>query len=53
MYIVLEGQGAMTLNGKDVLIKKGDMIVNQPFGEHGLVNNSDSVIDILVIQVSI
>ncbi|GIU09989.1 hypothetical protein TUM4261_19160 [Shewanella sp. c952] len=53
IYIVIEGQGTMKLNGKDVSIKKGDMIVNQPFGEHGLVNNSDSVIDILVIQVSI
>ncbi|MEZ9819938.1 cupin domain-containing protein [Shewanella sp. 10N.286.45.A1] len=53
IYIVIEGQGAMNLNGKDISIKKGDMILNQPFGEHGLVNNSDSVIDILVIQVSI
>lgn len=53
MYIVLEGQGEMKLNGKKVFIKKGDMILNQPFAEYGLVNNSDCVIDILVIQVSI
>lgn len=53
MYIVLEGQGMLKLNGKDIPIKRGDMILNQPFGEHGLVNNSNNVIDILVIQVSI
>ncbi|QQX79001.1 cupin domain-containing protein [Shewanella sp. KX20019] len=53
IYIVLEGRGEMTLNGKTVQVKKGDMILNQPWGEHGLVNNSDDVIDLLVVQVSL
>jgi len=53
MYVVLEGEGLMTLDGKEVVVRKGDMILNPPGGEHGLVNNSSSDIDLLVIQVSI
>jgi len=53
MYIVLEGSGEMTLNGKKTSIKKGDMILNQPEGEHGLINHSSGNIDLLVIQVSL
>ena len=53
MYIVLAGEGTMTIQGEPVAIKKGDMILNPTFGEHGLVNNSDTDIDLLVIQISI
>ena len=53
MYIVLAGEGTMTIQGEPVAIKKGDMILNPAFGEHGLVNNSDTNIDLLVIQISI
>lgn len=52
MYIVLSGEGTMTVKGEPVAIKKGDMILNPAFGEHGLVNDSDANIDLLVIQVS-
>ena len=52
MYVVLNGRGTMTLNGEEVTIKTGDMILNPAFGEHGLVNDSDANIDLLVIQVS-
>ncbi len=53
MYIVLEGQGTMTVGDVPVAVKKGDMMLNPAFGEHGLVNDSDADIDILVIQVGI
>lgn len=53
MYIILDGNGEMTLNGKKIQVTKGDMILNQPSGEHGLVNNSSENIDVLVIQVSL
>jgi len=53
MYIVLEGEGEMCINGQRSKIKKGDMILNKPEGEHGLVNNSDANIELLVIQVSL
>ncbi|NQV47899.1 MAG: cupin domain-containing protein [Rhodospirillaceae bacterium] len=52
MYIVLDGRGTMTVDGKPVAIKKGDMILNPAFGEHGLVNDSGSDIDLLVIQIA-
>ena len=53
MYVVLKGQGTMTINGEPVAVKAGDMILNPAHGEHGLVNDSDSAIDLLVIQVSL
>ena len=53
MYIVLAGEGTMTIQGEPVAIKKGDMILNRALGEHGLVNNSDADIDLLIIQVSV
>ena len=53
MYIVLEGNGMMSIDGEDKSIKKGDMILNPPGGAHGLVNNSDGDIDLLIIQMSL
>ena len=53
MYIVLEGEGLMKIEGDEVTVKKGDMILNAAGGSHGLVNNSNQNIDILVIQISI
>lgn len=32
MYIILSGEGLMTIEGKDQRVAKGDMILNQPFG---------------------
>ena len=53
IYILLEGQGTMTIDNEPVTVKKGDMILNPAFGEHGLVNDSDSNIDLLVIQIGL
>jgi mannose-6-phosphate isomerase-like protein (cupin superfamily) len=53
MYVVLEGQGLMQIEGDEIAVNKGDMILNPVGGSHGLVNNSREDIDILVIQVSI
>ena len=53
IYIVLAGQGTMTLEGTPVVVKTGDMILNPAFGEHGLVNDSDSNIDLLIIQIGL
>lgn len=53
MYILLEGEGLMTIDGKEVVVRKGDMILNQAGGHHGLLNNSAEDIDLLVIQVGI
>jgi mannose-6-phosphate isomerase-like protein (cupin superfamily) len=53
MYIILEGSGTMTIDNQEVKIKKGDMIKNKPYGEHGLINDSDSDIELLIIQFSL
>jgi mannose-6-phosphate isomerase-like protein (cupin superfamily) len=53
MYIVLGGQGTMTINDEPVTVRKGDMILNPAHGEHGLVNDSESEIDLLVIQITL
>ena len=53
MYIVLEGRGTMTIDDEVVVVKKGDMILNPAYGEHGLTNDSDSNIDLLVIQIGL
>jgi len=53
MYIVLDGEGLMTIDGKEIIVRKGDMILNPAGGKHGLVNNSVNNIDLLVIQVAI
>ncbi len=42
------------VNGANVRsVGKGDMILNPPGGRHGLVNNSDEDIDILVVQIGV
>ncbi|MCL9780588.1 cupin domain-containing protein [Vibrio sp. S4M6] len=53
MYILLEGTGTMTIDNQTVKVKKGDMIKNPPFGEHGLINDSSSNIEMLIIQMSL
>jgi mannose-6-phosphate isomerase-like protein (cupin superfamily) len=53
IYILLEGQGTMTIDNEPVTVKQGDMILNPAFGEHGLVNDSDADIDLLVIQIGL
>ena len=53
LYIVLSGQGTMTIDDEPVTVKAGDMILNPAYGSHGLVNDSDSNIDLLVIQIGL
>ena len=53
MYIVLNGNGRMRIEDEEVVVKQGDMILNPAGGQHGLTNDSDDDIDILVIQVGI
>ncbi len=53
IYIILDGTGTMTIDSKVVRVKKGDMIKNLPFGEHGLVNDSNANIELLIIQFSL
>lgn len=53
LYIILEGTGLMNVDGETRLVNAGDIIVNKPFGTHGLENNSERDLKILVIGVCI
>ncbi len=52
VYVVLEGQGVMTVNDQDRTVKAGDVILNKPGWSHGLENDSDERLEILVFEVS-
>jgi mannose-6-phosphate isomerase-like protein (cupin superfamily) len=49
-YILLGGRGTMTLDGVEVPVTAGDVVVNRPFGEHGLRNDSAVPIHLVVIE---
>ncbi|QHW31683.1 cupin domain-containing protein [Paenibacillus rhizovicinus] len=50
VYVILEGTGTMTVDGESTPVKKGDVLVNRPWGEHGLVNDSEDDLCILVFE---
>ena len=52
VYIVLEGCGIAEIQGRETPVRKGDVILNRPFGTHALYNTSDSdEIKLLVFEV--
>lgn len=50
-YVILAGRGRMTLDGEEFDVREGDVIPNRPFGEHGLANDSDTELRLLVFEV--
>ena len=53
IYVVLKGTGIMNLDGKAFSVSDGDVIVNKPFGEHGLENTGEEALELLVFEVAI
>lgn len=53
VYFVISGKGEMIINSKERNVKSGDIIVNPLAGIHGLVNNSENEMRILIFQVSL
>lgn len=53
MYIILNGEGLMTIEGEDKRVSQGDMILNKPYGTHGLLNDSDQELELLIMQASL
>ena len=51
LYLVLEGEGAMHLDGKEFRIRAGSLILNRRGGTHGLVNDSDRPLKLFVVEV--
>jgi quercetin dioxygenase-like cupin family protein len=53
IYFIIEGQAKMKIDGREYEVKPGDFIVNHPNWEHGLRNESDKEIKLLVIEVDV
>jgi mannose-6-phosphate isomerase-like protein (cupin superfamily) len=51
-YVILAGQGTMWFDNAEREVGPGDVLINPPYGEHGLVNHSTQPIQLLVFQVS-
>jgi len=52
VYVILDGDGLMTVNDETRAVKTGDVIVNKPGWSHGLENTSDQPLAILVFEVT-
>ena len=51
-YIVLRGEARMHVSGEEFVVVAGDVITNASFSEHGLINESDGAVHLLVYQVA-
>jgi mannose-6-phosphate isomerase-like protein (cupin superfamily) len=51
LYLVLEGRATMHLDGRDFPVTAGTLILNRPGGTHGLRNDSDAPVRLLVVEV--
>lgn len=49
-YIVLSGSGLMYRDGEEFRVGPGDVVVNRPHGEHGLLNDRDTALHLLVFE---
>ncbi|MEM3852090.1 MAG: cupin domain-containing protein [Methanomassiliicoccales archaeon] len=52
VYFIVEGNGIMKDENSEVKVKRGDVVVNPVNGSHGLYNNSNDNIIILVFEVA-
>ena len=53
LYLVLEGQGIMHLDGETFQVRPGSVILNRPGGTHGLRNDGEAPLKIFVVEVRI
>lgn len=51
LYIVVSGEGVMTVDGKEARVGPGHVIVNRPGGTHALRNPGSEEIRIVVVEV--
>lgn len=53
LYLVLEGEGTMQLDGQSFPVRAGHVVLNRPGGEHGLVNTSQAPLRLFVVEVAV
>lgn len=52
-YVILSGEGVYQEDGTETAVKKGDIIMNAPFGTHGIMNTGEADMEVLVFEVMI
>jgi mannose-6-phosphate isomerase-like protein (cupin superfamily) len=52
IYVVIEGSGEMTVDEDRFRVGPGDVVVNRPAGSHGLANDGDAPLRIVVLDVA-
>jgi uncharacterized cupin superfamily protein len=53
LYLVLEGEGRMHLDGRELHVRPGSVILNGPGGIHGLRNDGDVPLKLFVVEVKV
>ena len=52
LYIILSGKGKMKVNDETGIAKEGDVFLNKPHGNHGLFNDGNEEIGVLVLKAN-
>lgn len=53
VYYIISGMGRLTANGTTIEVRSGDATPCRIHGSHGIYNNSDSDLEILIFSVSL
>ncbi len=51
-YIILRGTGSMIIDGETFPVRTGDVVPNHSYGHHGLANDGDEDLHLLVFEIS-
>lgn len=52
-YVLLEGEGVYQQDGKEIRVKRGDIMMNQPYAQHCIYNTGKEDMKLLVFEVAI
>jgi mannose-6-phosphate isomerase-like protein (cupin superfamily) len=53
MYVIVSGRGRMTLEGVELDVGPGALVVNRPGGTHSLSNTGPEELRLIVIEVAV
>jgi len=53
LYLVLEGEGLMHLDGREFRVRPGSVVINRPGGTHGLKNEGTTPLKLFVVEVRV
>ncbi|WP_159886772.1 cupin domain-containing protein [Paenibacillus puerhi] len=53
IYVILEGMGTITVNGQSQEVRRGDVILNKPGWSHGLTNNTNDPLRMIVFEAAL